>query len=715
MASRTLTASITLPKLQASAALKVSARVDAAITLPALQASATLLNSPAKVVTADIALPKLQASASLGISPAKLVDAVITLPALQATATLLNSPAKVVTASITLPKLQATASFSLNQAKVVDAAIVLPALQASATLKVRHFARLGVQYSLAQRVGQRALGLRYWMVARDVVRVRTDGYSLSQPMRWQSGVAWDGPRRPVQLRVVYGLRLVQTQRLAWRFPVFTALVLRYGARVVTDWIASWGAAQVVRAQAGIVWGAAPAVRAQAGLVWGAAPAVRAQAGLVWGAAPAVRAQAGLAWGAAPAVRAQAGLAWGAAPAVRAQAGLVWGATGGQRVALAVGYSLSMAGPRRAHGIAVPLNDRFRLSRHWSATWALPDASAPSSSGHVVSVPSVTLVAGGRSVRFLGGLSLAQDVRDGLWRLQATVSQPVARGEAVVCAIGSDVWHLMATEHSIERADVLADGYRLVAASAPALWADTPIGQLLGRAAWHTGQASTLARALAAPASLAWDLPDVVLSAPLVHEALWGLSRWQAVQRLARACGGWALVSPNGTAITCRSAGAAHGRHTPLEASWRELEPVAVAVTNRDVADSIADDPARPSLAGDASRNLLVRPVPWRGVVVRATAPATLSAPVQADVVQTETIDLTAGVGQLSRPVDALLSAEVWPSSAGPLRWQPDTVGVWLDAPAHATARVRYSSRVLAILATSPTLTPTLITLEDSIP
>ena len=687
MASRTLTASITLPKLQASAALKVSARVDAAITLPALQASATLLNSPAKVVTADIALPKLQASASLGISPAKLVDAAITLPALQATATLLNSPAKVVTASITLPKLQATASFSLNQAKVVDAAIVLPALQASATLKVRHFARLGVQYSLAQRVGQRALGLRYWMVARDVVRGRTDGYSLSQPMRWQSGVAWDGPRRPVQLRVVYGLRLAQTQRLAWRFPVFTALVLRYGARVVTDWIAPWGAAQVVRAQAGLVWGAAPAVRAQAGLVWGAAPAVRAQAGLVWG----------------------------AAPAVRAQAGLVWGATGGQRVALAVGYSLSMAGPRRAHGIAVPLDDRFRLSRHWSATWALPDASAPSSSGHVVPVPSVTLVAGGRSVRFLGGLSLAQDVRDGLWRLQATVSQPVARGEAVVCAIGSDVWHLMATEHSIERADVLADGYRLVAASAPALWADTPIGQLLGRAAWHTGQASTLARALAAPASLAWDLPDVVLSAPLVHEALWGLSRWQAVQRLARACGGRALVSPDGAAITCRSAGAEQGRHTPLEASWRELEPVAVAVTNRDVADGIADDPARPSLAGDASRNLLVRPVPWRGVVVRATAPATLSAPVQTDVVQTETIDLTAGVGQLSRPVDTLLSADVWPSSAGPLRWQPDTVGVWLDAPAHATARVRYSSRVLAISATSPTLTPTLITLEDSIP
>ena len=141
----------------------------------------------------------------------------------------------------------------------------------------------------------------------------------------------------------------------------------------------------------------------------------------------------------------------------------------------------------------------------------------------------------------------------------------------------------------------------------------------------------------------------------------------------------------------------------------------MAVTNRDVADSIADDPARPSLAGDASRNLLVRPVPWRGMVVRATAPATLSAPVQADVVQTETIDLTAGVGQLSRPVDALLSAEVWPSSAGPLRWQPDTVGVWLDAPAHATARVRYSSRVLAISATSPTLTPTLITLEDSTP
>jgi len=699
MASRTLTASITLPKLQASAALKVSARVDAAITLPALQASATLLNSPAKAVTADIALPKLQASASLGISPARLVDAAITLPALQATATLLNSPAKVVTASITLPKLQATASFSLNQAKVVDAAIVLPALQASATLKVRHFARLGVQYSLAQRVGQRALGLRYWMVARDVVRGRTDGYSLSQPMRWQSGVAWDGPRRPMQLRVVYGLRLAQTQRLAWRFPVSTELVLRYGARVVTDWIAPWGAAQVVRAQAGLVWGAAPAVRAQAGLVWGAAPAVRAQAGLVWGAAPAVRTQAGL--------------VWGAAPAVRAQAGLVWGATGGQRVALAVGYSLSMAGPRRAHGIAVPLDDRFRLSRHWSATWALPDASAPSSSGHVVTVPSVTLVAGGRSVRFLGGLSLAQDVRDGLWRLQATVSQPVARGDAVACAIGSDVWHLMATEHSIERADVLADGYRLVAASAPALWDATPIGQLLGRAAWHTGQASTLARALATPASLAWALPDVVLSAPLVHESLWGLSRWQAVQRLARACGGWALVSPDGAAITCRSAGAAHGRHTPLEASWRELEPVAVAVTNRDVADSIADDPARPSLAGDASRNLLVRPVPWRGVVVRATAPATLSAPVQTDVAQTETIDLTAGVGQLSRPVDTLLSAEVWPGSAGPLRWQPDTVGVWLDAPTHATARVRYSSRVLAISAKSATLTPTLITLEDS--
>lgn len=673
MASRTLKASINLPKLQASAALKVSARVAAAITLPKLQASATLVNSVAKVVTADIALPKLQASASLGISPAKLVDAAITLPALQATATLLNSSAKVVTADIALPKLQATASFSLNQAKVVDAAIVLPALQASATLKVRHFARLGVQYSLAQRVGQRALGLRYWMVARDVVRVRTDGYSLSQPMRWQAGVAWDGPRRPVQLRVVYGLRLAQTQRLAWRFPVFTALVLRYGARVVTDWIAPWGAAQVVRAQAGLVWGAAPAVRAQAGLVWGAAPAVRAQAGLVWG------------------------------------------ATGGQRVALAVGYSLSMAGPRRAHGIAAPLDDRFRLHKHFAATWSLPDASAPSSSGHVVPVPSVTLVAGGRSVRFLGGLSLAQDVRDGLWRLQATVAQPVARGEAVACAIGSDVWHLTATEHSIERADVLADGYRLVAASAPALWDATPIGQLLGRAAWHTGQASTLARALAAPASLAWVLPDVVLSAPLVHEALWGLSRWQAVQRLARACGGWALVSPDGAAITCRSAGVALGRHTPLEASWRELEPVAVAVTNRDVADSIADDPARPSLAGDASRNLLVRPVPWRGVVVRATAPATLSAPVQTDVVQTETIDLTAGVGQLSRPVDTLLSADVWPSSAGPLRWQPDTVGVWLDAPAHATARVRYSSRVLAISATSPTLTPTLITLEDSIP
>ena len=61
----------------------------------------------------------------------------------------------------------------------------------------------------------------------------------------------------------------------------------------------------------------------------------------------------------------------------------------------------------------------------------------------------------------------------------------------------------------------------------------------------------------------------------------------------------------------------------------------------------------------------------------------------------------------------MASARAISPSAGPLRWQPDTVGVWLDAPAHATARVRYSSRVLAISATSPTLTPTLITLEDS--
>ncbi|MDP3926147.1 MAG: hypothetical protein Q8Q84_22685 [Hydrogenophaga sp.] len=676
MASRTLTASITLPKLQSTAALKVSARVSAAITLPKLQASATMsLNRP-KVVDAAITLPKLQATAALKVSAR-------------------------VSAAIDLPALQASATMSLNRPQMVDAAIVLPALQVAVTLKVRHFASMSLLWELSRRVEMQALSLRYWMVARDVAQVRTVGYALSQPMRWQGAIAWDGPRKPVQLGVVYGLRLAQTQRLAWRFPVTAALGVRYGARTVLDWIAPWGAAQVVRAQAGMVWGAAPAVRAQAGMVWGAAPAVRAQAGMVWGAAPAVRAQAGM--------------VWGAAPAVRAQAGMVWGATGGQRVALAVGYSMSVAGPRRVHGFAAPLNDRFRLHCHWATTWALPDASAPSSSGQVVPVPAVTLEAGGRSVRFLGGLSLAQDVRDGLWRLQATVAQPVARGEAVACAMGPNVWHLMATEHSIERADVLADGYRLVAASAPALWADTPIGQLLGRAAWHTGQASELARALAAPASLAWDLPDVVLPAPLVHEALWGLSRWQAVQRLARACGGWALVSPNGTAITCRSAGAAQGRHTPLEASWRELDPVAVVVANRDIADGIADDPARPSPAGGAVRHLLVRPVPWRGVVLRATAPATLSVPVQTDVVETETIDLTAGVGQLSRPVDALLSADVWPSSAGPLRWQPDTAGVWLDAPAHATARVRYSSRALAVSATSPTLTPTLITLEDATP
>lgn len=394
-------------------------------------------------------------------------------------------------------------------------------------------------------------------------------------------------------------------------------------------------------------------------------------------------------------------------------GLAWGATGGLRVVLGVGYSLRSGSVRRTLALAAPLDDRYNLRRQWGVAWALSDVSAPPTGAGVVPVPLVTLRAGGRDVPFLGGLSLAQDVRDGLWRLQATVGRPVARGEAVALTMGASTWQLLATEGSSERADVLADGHRLVAASAPALWDVTPIGQLLGRAAWHTGAASTLARALAAPASLAWALPDVQLPATLVHEALWGLSRWQAIARLARACGGWALVSPDGSTITCRSAGTNQGRHVPLEASWRDAVPVAVLVSNRTVADSIADDPAQPSVAGDTARHLLVRPVPWRDVALRATAPATLSAPTQTDIELTDTLDLTAGVGQLTRPMDTLLSAEVWPTSAGPLRWWPDDAGVWLDTPTHATARVRYRSRALAVVATSPTLSPTLITIEDT--
>jgi hypothetical protein len=150
----------------------------------------------------------------------------------------------------------------------------------------------------------------------------------------------------------------------------------------------------------------------------------------------------------------------------------------------------------------------------------------------------------------------------------------------------------------------------------------------------------------------------------------------------------------------------------LEASWRELDPVAVVVANRDIADGIADDPAQPATAGGSVRHVLVRPVPWRTVVLRATAPATLSAPTPTEVEQTDTIDLTAGVGQLTRPADALLSAEVWPASAGPLRWRPDDTRVWLDTPAHATAQVRYRSRALAVSVHSANLAPTLMTIED---
>ena len=109
----------------------------------------------------------------------------------------------------------------------------------------------------------------------------------------------------------------------------------------------------------------------------------------------------------------------------------------------------------------------------------------------------------------------------------------------------------------------------------------------------------------------------------------------------------------------------------------------------------------------------VRPSPWRHVMIRATLPAVIEEMEEITTAHTETIALVDGVGAVTTPISEVIAADVWPSSVGALRWRQNEVSVWIDSPDNATATVTYKSKALKVTVRSTTLSPTLLTVEDT--
>lgn len=343
---------------------------------------------------------------------------------------------------------------------------------------------------------------------------------------------------------------------------------------------------------------------------------------------------------------------------------------------------------------------------WSTSWSINGQQV------AITVPAWSLVCDGIPLLALK-LSIVQSKDAGDWQLSATIAEPesaIEPGAPVTLTLGTQTWQLVLTESSADRADTTDKTIDLRAASPIATWITEAIASRDDVTPPHGGMASAVAAAIAGATPLAWQLPDWYLT-PIMVSGLADSGAADALRSLAQAAGGMLLSLPDGSLEARPVSGTHLGAVSAMEARLvREAPGVSgIEMRTHDISDGIEVD-------GDGStRTVRVTPQPWRDVSLRiAGGGVTMAVPaVSTREITADILPIMGGIGNASRPVSRILSAQFSDGVSRALHFRPSEPGIWLDAPIDTVVTLNYETRAIESTIETTTRQPINIIVEDA--
>mgnify|MGYP001809843478 CR=1 FL=1 len=401
--------------------------------------------------------------------------------------------------------------------------------------------------------------------------------------------------------------------------------------------------------------------------WGERPAVMAQMSAPWGERPAVMAQMSTPWGERPAVMAQMSASWAAGAAVVSHLSAPWGAA-----------------------------ERPALAALCAVRWSAPDPAPIILSGQT------RLLHQGRAIGLVGSVEISCDEGSPTWICSPTLAEAddyarIQLGDALTLELSGATWAL------------ICDGRRYAdSESGPeyALSCSSPVSLLgapwaLDAAAPGGGMARNLVEGLVGAVDwqlVDWPVPSAALSADGAPLTL--------ARSIVEAVGGVLDSLPDGSLIARRRhpvsppeyAGAAVAALSDRELLGAAEDADAVEIFDRfTVTSDGAAEAAVPDIQieseaveGDPhAYDVRVYPYPLRPIALVHTGDsATVIGPRQAWTEEREElVELRAGVGSVSHPVETLLDVQYQYNSLGALTH--DGGALTAATSGYSLARVRY--------------------------